>query len=60
MKNLHDRRILHRDIKSQNVFLTSSGLVKLGDFGVAKVLNTSESRAETFVGAPFYLPPEII
>ena len=37
LKHVHDRKILHRDLKSQNVFLTSNGIVKLGDFGIAKV-----------------------
>ena len=36
MKHIHDRKILHRDLKSQNVFLTSTGLCKLGDFGVSR------------------------
>ena len=39
VKHIHDRKILHRDIKSQNIFLTRHGIVKLGDFGIAKVLN---------------------
>ena len=39
LKHVHDRKILHRDIKSQNIFLTKSGVVKLGDFGIARVLN---------------------
>jgi NIMA (never in mitosis gene a)-related kinase len=56
---LHDRRILHRDLKSQNVFLNVSGTVKLGDFGIAKVLEASCQWAETRVGTPYYLPPEI-
>jgi NIMA (never in mitosis gene a)-related kinase len=38
IKHIHDRKILHRDLKSQNVFLTSGGQLKLGDFGVSRVL----------------------
>jgi serine/threonine protein kinase len=36
LKHIHDRKILHRDLKSQNIFLTLSRVVKLGDFGIAK------------------------
>ena len=39
LKHVHDRKILHRDIKTQNIFLTKSGVIKLGDFGIARVLN---------------------
>ena len=39
LKHLHDRKILHRDLKSQNIFLTSKKMVKLGDFGISKVIN---------------------
>lgn len=41
IKHIHDRKILHRDIKAQNVFVMKDGTVKLGDFGIAKVLNTT-------------------
>ena len=41
MKHVHDRKILHRDLKAQNVFLMKNGIVKLGDFGIAKVLNAT-------------------
>ena len=37
LKHIHDRKVLHRDLKPQNIFLTKAGVVKLGDFGVAKV-----------------------
>ena len=60
MKHCHDRKILHRDLKSGNVFLTSNGIVKLGDFGIAKVLSNTVEKAVTIVGTPYYLSPEII
>ncbi|XP_045884126.1 serine/threonine-protein kinase Nek5 isoform X1 [Meles meles] len=60
LKYIHDRKILHRDIKAQNVFLSKNGMVaKLGDFGVARVLNNSMELARTCVGTPYYLSPEI-
>ncbi|XP_064608528.1 serine/threonine-protein kinase Nek1-like isoform X2 [Liolophura sinensis] len=59
LKHIHDRKILHRDIKSQNIFLTMSGRVRLGDFGIAKVLNSTVELARTCIGTPYYLSPEI-
>lgn len=59
LKHVHDQNILHRDLKSQNIFLTSKGIVKLGDFGIAKVLDASEDQARTQIGTPYYLSPEI-
>ena len=59
LKHVHEHNILHRDLKSQNIFLTSSGVVKLGDFGIAKVLETSFEKAQTQIGTPYYLSPEI-
>jgi NIMA (never in mitosis gene a)-related kinase len=60
MKHVHDRKILHRDLKSQNIFLTKRNFVKLGDFGIARVLSHTKSAAKTVVGTPYYLSPEII
>eukprot|EP00929_Paragymnodinium_shiwhaense_P064810 TRINITY_DN32513_c0_g1_i1.p1 TRINITY_DN32513_c0_g1~~TRINITY_DN32513_c0_g1_i1.p1 ORF type:complete len:780 (+),score=118.56 TRINITY_DN32513_c0_g1_i1:73-2412(+) len=56
---LHNRRILHRDVKSENIFLvgTDDG-VKIGDLGLAKMLSNSQSGAQTLVGTPRYLSPE--
>ena len=60
MKHIHDRKILHRDLKSQNIFLSKNGLIKLGDFGIAKCLNFTLDKARTFIGTPYYLSPEIV
>ena len=51
---------MHRDLKGQNIFLTSNNIVKLGDFGIARVLNKTYEKAKTIVGTPYYLSPEII
>ncbi|GBM50034.1 Serine/threonine-protein kinase Nek1 [Araneus ventricosus] len=59
VKHVHDRRILHRDIKTQNIFLTKSGIAKLGDFGIARILNNTSDLARTCIGTPYYLSPEI-
>ncbi|XP_035153571.2 LOW QUALITY PROTEIN: serine/threonine-protein kinase Nek5 [Callithrix jacchus] len=60
LKHIHDRKILHRDIKTQNIFLSKNGMVaKLGDFGIARALNNSMELARTCVGTPYYLSPEI-
>ncbi|XP_050417148.1 serine/threonine-protein kinase Nek1 isoform X2 [Patella vulgata] len=60
IKHIHDRKILHRDIKSQNIFLTGEGRVKIGDFGIAKVLNSTMELARTCIGTPYYLSPELV
>ncbi|EAR93072.2 Serine/Threonine kinase domain protein (macronuclear) [Tetrahymena thermophila SB210] len=60
MKHVHDRKIIHRDLKGQNIFLTRNHIVKLGDFGIARVLSKTVEKAKTMVGTPYYLSPEII
>ena len=57
IKHIHDRKVLHRDIKLQNIFVAGNGLLKLGDFGVSKVLNSTQALAATRVGTPYYLSP---
>eukprot|EP00002_Diphylleia_rotans_P014840 TRINITY_DN2885_c0_g1_i14.p1 TRINITY_DN2885_c0_g1~~TRINITY_DN2885_c0_g1_i14.p1 ORF type:complete len:348 (+),score=2.64 TRINITY_DN2885_c0_g1_i14:50-1093(+) len=59
LKHLHDKRILHRDIKSTNVFLDSEENIKIGDLGLARVLDYSSQLASTMVGTPYYLSPEL-
>ncbi|KAJ1614467.1 hypothetical protein OIY81_463 [Cryptosporidium canis] len=58
LAHLHNRKILHRDIKSQNIFISYNGL-KIGDFGIAKVLENTGAFAKTTIGTPYYLSPEI-
>ncbi|KAK6438355.1 G2-specific serine/threonine protein kinase [Oleoguttula sp. CCFEE 5521] len=50
--------ILHRDLKPENVFLTNGSTVKLGDFGLSKLISAHDF-ASTYVGTPFYMSPEI-
>ena len=58
MAYLHSKRILHRDLKSLNIFLTNHLQVKIGDLGVARQLEKGKF-ATTFIGTPYYLSPEI-
>ena len=55
---IHHHKILHRDLKTLNIFLTKNLDVKIGDLGVAKILQNT-LHAYTFIGTPFYLSPEI-
>lgn len=52
--------IIHRDLKTNNIFCCSGGIVKLGDFGISKMLTGGEKIARTMVGTPYYMSPEII
>ncbi|KAG8562098.1 hypothetical protein GDO81_015589 [Engystomops pustulosus] len=56
---IHRAGILHRDIKTLNIFLTKANLIKLGDYGLAKQLNSEFSMAETCVGTLYYMSPEL-
>jgi len=56
---IHNKNIIHRDVKPQNLFVTKSGSLQLGDFGVAKALASSTDCAHAHVGTPYYLSPEV-
>ena len=61
VKYLHNNKIIHRDLKLNNIFLTEDEQIKLGDFGVARVFKTEdENEAQTQVGTDSYLSPEIV
>ena len=57
LKSLHELNILHRDLKSANVFLFSNGLAKLGDLNVSKVSRKGMGYTQT--GTPYYASPEV-
>ena len=55
LKSLHDRKILHRDLKCANIFISADGKYKLGDLNVSKVLK--KQMAYTQTGTPYYASP---
>ncbi|CAJ1345104.1 unnamed protein product [Effrenium voratum] len=59
LTHIHRLKILHRDLKPLNIFLTRRWIVKLGDFGISKVLESTTAGAQTTIGTPLYLAPEI-
>ncbi|ODV62046.1 serine/threonine protein kinase KIN3, partial [Ascoidea rubescens DSM 1968] len=56
----NDKVVIHRDIKPDNVFLLKNNIVKLGDFGLAKLLTCENDLASTYVGTPYYMSPEVL
>ena len=56
----HERNIIHRDIKPENLVIDEEGYLRITDFGIARVLSETKSKAKTVVGTPYYLSPEII
>ena len=58
---LHNRNIIHRDIKSQNIFFTKDNIVRIGDFGLAKKIKKNRrTTLMTKVGTDSYMAPEVI
>ena len=59
LQYMHGRRIIHRDIKTLNVFIDAEGNAKIGDLGIARTLSEQTRFIRTVVGTPFYLSPEL-
>lgn len=60
LKYAHNHKILHRDLKAANIFMSKGGIVKLGDFGVASVQEHTKSKKDTQIGTPLYMSPEML
>ena len=59
LDHIHGMRVMHRDLKTQNIFLGRGGVIKLGDFGISRVLERTDDFATTVTGTPYYLSPEV-
>ena len=56
---MHSKNILHRDIKTQNIFIANNDILKIGDFGISKQVETITPLAMTACGTPYFMPPEV-
>lgn len=59
LKYVHSKGVLHRDIKLDNILLTSEGDVKICDFGVSKIVQNKNLVMEDQCGTPAYIAPEV-
>ena len=60
LKEIHSKHIIHKDLKPDNLFLTTNGMIKIGDFGISRQLYNSRDFANTANGPLLYMAPEEI
>ncbi|KAG2485833.1 hypothetical protein HYH03_015416 [Edaphochlamys debaryana] len=60
LRHMHERRMMHRDLKPSNIFVTCTGDLKLGDLGLSRYFSSRTLQAQTTVGTPYYMSPEVV
>lgn len=60
LEHIHWMNVIHRDLKSDNIFLNSSGDIKIGDFGEIEELTSEVSMRQTIIGTPYWMAPEVV
>ena len=57
---MHNKHILHRDIKCHNIFISADGILKLGDFGISREIESTNAKLKTAAGTPYFMAPEVL
>ena len=57
LKEIHDNKIIHRDLTPDNIFIDETNKIKIGDFGISKIITTYQRYAKTQIGKSHYLAP---